>query len=320
LDEPAGWWRLNPLGIRVRPVQMAAEELRELAGYLCEADTAAVPVEVAVEGPSVGGVASDEVPAAPFQEAEWRVMVRLLGPVDVMNRGGEVEVGDRATALELLAWLVTHRDSATRTGAMAALWSGRDVDPRTLTNAVSGARLLLRTLAGEPPGGGEWIPSRQERMVLHPAVVSDCDLLLDRVAFAKRVEADEAATVLAGALPLLRGVPLDGREWLWADEQFVASSLAVKAAGMAIDLATSRLRAGEVADALVATEAGLRIIPGHEELVRLSIQAWVDKGDRRTALRVYETYERAAAARDEQVAPAIAKLRNQLLRAAGSSR
>jgi hypothetical protein len=75
-----------------------------------------------------------------------------------------------------------------------------------------------------------------------------------------------------------------------------------------------------VADVLAATEAGLRIIPGHEELVRLSIQAWVDKGDRRTALRVYETYERAAAARDEQVAPAIAKLRNQLLRAAGSSR
>ena len=36
--EPVGWWRLNPLGIAVRPVGLAAEELAELAAFLAEAD------------------------------------------------------------------------------------------------------------------------------------------------------------------------------------------------------------------------------------------------------------------------------------------
>ena len=48
VDPVGGWWQLNPLGQRVRPVQMAADELRELAAYLADADTE--PVEVTTGG------------------------------------------------------------------------------------------------------------------------------------------------------------------------------------------------------------------------------------------------------------------------------
>ena len=225
------------------------------------------------------------------------------------------ERGDRGQSLELLAWLAMHRGTATRTGAIEALWAGRAVDPRHLRNVISGARLLLRTLVGEPPDGGEWIPGRQEHLVLHPLVVSDIDVLLERVAFAKGADPEAGAAALADGLALLRGVPLDGAPWLWADQDYLAGTLAGQAVTMVIELASLRLQAGDVRGTLAATDVGLAVIPLHDQLTELSMQAWMASGDRRTALAVYEAYERATAARGESVAAEIAHLRNELMRA-----
>ncbi|MDP9387049.1 MAG: bacterial transcriptional activator domain-containing protein [Actinomycetota bacterium] len=318
--EPVGWWRLNPLGMLVRPVGLAGEELRELAAFLAEADAEPVPVDVASR-PTTTSAGSAPRPPAPrpsapgYQERDWLVMICLLGPIDIVNRDGVSEQGDRGQPLELLAWLATHRSVSTRAGAMEALWSGRVIDPRTLRNVISAARLLLRNLAGEPPDGAQWIPLRQERLKLHPLVVTDIDLLRDRMAYAKRVGPEEAATVLAEGLQMLRGVPFEGQQWLWADEDYLASSIAAEAVTMATELTTLRLQAGDIRGALAATDVGLHVIPLHDQLTELSIQAWIASGERRTALSVYEAYERATAARGEAVAPEIARLRNELLRA-----
>jgi hypothetical protein len=48
-------------------------------------------------------------------------MVRLLGPVDVIGVDGTPWDGRRRDAVELLAWLVTHRAWATRADAQGAL-------------------------------------------------------------------------------------------------------------------------------------------------------------------------------------------------------
>ncbi|MBW3642291.1 MAG: bacterial transcriptional activator domain-containing protein [Actinobacteria bacterium] len=318
--EPVGWWRLNPLGILVRPGGIAAEELRELAAFLADADAEAVPVDVPALATTTGA-GSAPLPTVPrpsgpgYQERDWLVMVRLLGPVDIVNRDGVSEQGDRGQPLELLAWLATHRSASTRAGAMDALWSGRAIDPRTLRNVISAARLLLRNLAGDPPDGAQWIPFRQEGLDLHPLVVTDIDLLRDRMAYAKRIGAEEGASVLAQGLQLLRGVPFEGHQWLWADQEYLSSSTAAEAVAMATELTTLRLQGGDIRGALAATDVGLRVIPLHDQLTELSMQAWIASGERRTALSVYEAYERATAARGEAVCPEIARLRNELLRA-----
>jgi len=322
--EPGGWWRLNPFAIRVQPVGLAGEELREIAAYLADADAEPVAVDV---GHSSGDLRErpgdgdpSEISATPavgtvFAERQWQVMVRLLGLVDVVNRDGRTAAGDRDQPLELLAWVVTHRDTATRTGAMEALWAGRRVDPRTFTNVVSRARNLFRTLAGEPSDGGEWIPGRRERLVLHPSVVSDCELLLDRLARARRLGPADAAAVLSGGVPLLRGAPLQGAEWQWADDQSIRSRLAVQAVELATRLATLRLEAGDLRGASEASDLGHAVIPFHDECTALAIQALAASGDRSSALAKCEDYERQAMARGEAVAPEVAKLRNDLLRA-----
>ncbi len=365
VDPTAGWWQLNPLGQRVRPVQMAAEELRELAAYLADADVE--PVEMPLEtgrhplhsarpvgsagaeeppkpgaeagtfplGSSPGPVGSGDIPAArppitaaakpdlwrpaqpamsEYVEAEWVVMIRLFGPPDAVNRSG-VGLGDigRGKPLELLAWLVTHRDVATRDGAREALWGGDDVAARTMSNALWGARTLLRKLADEP--NEEFITSSNGRLQLSGKVVSDYERVADRLAFARRPVAAAAATeALDGGLHLVRGAPLAGEKWLWADENHLSTNLAMLGSAIATELAAQRLKAGQTDTAIEATTVGLEVIPNNEELIRLRMQACIDGGDRRAALNVYEKYVGATTARGESIGPEIAALRNELLR------
>lgn len=324
-DEPAGWWRLDPIGVRVRAVGLAAEELRDLAAFLAEADVEPVEpirdrlnVEAAVldvrEEPTSQPVNGQLLSATAVAERDWRVMVRLLGIVDAVNREGRSATGERDQPLELLAWLVTHRDTATRTGAMEALWGGRRVEARTFTNVVSGTRNLLRSLAGEPPDGGEWIPARRERLVLHRAVVSDYDLLLDRLARARHLDPAAAAEVLAGGAGLMRGAPLGGVEWQWADDQALRSRIAVQAVELAAELARFRLAAGDLRGAAEAGDLGHSVIPFHDECTVLAIQALAGAGDRTAAIARYEDYERQAMARGEAIAPEVARVRNEMLR------
>lgn len=317
--EPAGWWQLDPLGVRVRPVALAEEELRELAGFLAHADSEPVTVEQAdppLDGNSVQplAVAASVRETHPYEEPDWRVMIRLLGVVDIVNRDGATVPSERDQPLELLAWLGVSRGTSTRTAAADALWAGRDVAPQTVRNVISSARNLLRSLAGDPPDGQPWIPMRQERLALHSLVVTDLDLLRHRLAYAERTDGVVAVDVLADGLDLLRGVPLEGQHWLWADEGYLASSIAVEVVNYVIELATRCLGLGDVRGALAATTAGLRVIPLHNQLTELSMHAWIADGNPETALAMYEAYERATAARGESVDERIARLRNGLLR------
>lgn len=317
-DEPPGWWRLNPLGLRVRPVGIAAEELSELASYLAEADAA--PVDVAVVEPvtpspngHAGHVQPDPTPAAPvFREPEWRAMVRVVGPVDIVDSQWVPHPVDRLQPLEAVTFLAVNRGRATRTRLVDALWSGRAIDPRSIRNVITSGRILLRNVAGDPPHE-QWIPHRQQELELDPLVVTDIDLLRARIAFARQLGPDERAAVLAEGLELVRGIPFEGSPWLWADD-FV-SDMSVDVVDMILELAQLRLQAGDMRGAVAAASVGLRVIPLHEQLTELSMQAWTASGERRRALDVYEAYERAVAARGEEVAPEIARLRNELLRA-----
>lgn len=328
LDAEPGSWVLMPLGIPVKPVKLAAEELLELGAYLADAAGAPVAEEdgdtetASSEPTAVGGHESDTDGAPTTRDSmatlDWSVMVRLLGRPDLVTPDGRTPTTERAAPLELLTWIVTHRDTATRVGAVSALWSGREMARSTINNTVSGARLLLRDLAGEPADGGEWIPANEDRLQLHDSVISDYDFILELRRQARRLPPATAINVLAQGLPLLRGVPFEGHPSLWADEEFVASTVAVAGATLAVELATLRLNAGDPGGALEATGAGLHVIAGHEELVRLSMLAWVAAGDRAAAVTVYTDYERAVSTRGESVSTAIAELRKAILTSATS--
>ena len=63
----------------------------------------------------------------------------LLGGVEITDDQGTPGKFERSKTVELIAWLATHRDRATRTGARTALWE-LDVRDATFANVVSEAR------------------------------------------------------------------------------------------------------------------------------------------------------------------------------------
>lgn len=295
---------VEPLGIRVTPLGLAANELASLAALIEAVDGVPHPA------PRPAAV------TAPFVESPWSLLVRVLGPVDVVDPDGGTVGFDRSKALELVAWLALHREQPRRSSARGALWE-TEVRDATLANVVSDARRSLAK-AVTPPTGEEWIArSTADRLPLHPQVVTDAELLRARLDHACGAGDAEAVEVLRPGVALLRDQPFAGSAYLWPDGEAVPTSLIVLATSAAAELAVRCLALGDVDGAFWATSQGLKALPGHEGLVCLRMQAHAQRGDLAGVRSEYQTYERVVLADpwgDGTPAGKVVALRNRLLR------
>ena len=273
-----------------------------LVGVAATAWTAplAEAVAAAVDAPLVIEEAPGE-DAAPDDERRvdarrpWTLMVRVLGPVDVVDAEGRQAEFERAKALELVTWLAQHPQSATRAGARAALWA-IDVSNASFSNVVSEARRALARLAS-PPDGADWVArTYAERLPLHPDVVLDADLVRRHLEQARRLPDAEAIVELQQALELVRGAPYAGRSYLWPDAEALPSTLTLLVTTVAAELGRRLLDAGDLDGVFAATAVGLDVLPGHEELIALRLRAHAQRGDRSALHREYMSYEHAVLA------------------------
>ncbi len=258
-------------------------------------------------------VMQQPTPRATTVHPPYEFVVRLLGPIDVIDRDGRAVAIERTKSTELLAWLALHRRGATRSSARAAIWSA-EVSDATLSNVVSGARRALSRHL--PDVAADWLGApHAELLQLDPRVVSDLDLFQRHLLDAERSSGAARARALGSALALVRGAPLLGSNYRWADDEALTSSLTLSVVDAARDLAESALRSGDDMAVLRAAAAGLSVLPGHEELIALRLRAHHAAG-RHAALRSeWEAYSRAALA-DGWVsgpAPWIAELVDELL-------
>jgi DNA-binding SARP family transcriptional activator len=312
-SSPRACWRLDPLGVVLAPMSLAADELEDLAALLDEADTPPVtpaPDEpgrqpdasdrtvdlpdghatgpVGKNGQAASGAAAGSSAIPRFAVPDWRVMVRLLGPVDVIGRDGAKPTDVRERTLETLAWLVLHRRNGTRAQLESALWP-TGARAGTVSNTLSRARAALEELAG--PEAHAWIPGHHAGLDIDRAVTSDLEQLQARLAFATRHRDDPqtAISVLRDGLALVRGVPA-GYAWLDAE---LGSTLTITPTTAAILLAEICLEQGDLDGVLEATEAGLAVLPAHPELFAVRMKARAAAGDRRAVRAEYEAYLRA---------------------------
>jgi nucleoid-associated protein YgaU len=303
LRAEGGSWVVEPLGLTVTPSGLAADELAALAAL---ADAVTQPGH-SIEEP--------ERVTAPFDEPAWTFLVRLLGPVDVVDRDGVSVDFERSKALELVAWLAAHPEHTRRSMARAALWE-TDVRDATLANVVSDARRSLAR-ALPPAEGEEWIArSTGDRLPLHSLVRSDAGLLEARLAHARGAGDVEAVAVLRPGVALLRDQPLAGSSFVWPDSEALSSELVVLATSAAAELASRCLSIGDVDGAFWSTAQGLRVLPGHEQLVCLRMEAHACRGDLSGVRAEFQAYERVVLADpwgSEALAPKVAATRNRLL-------
>jgi two-component SAPR family response regulator len=271
-------------------------------------DDAARPIE-----PSIPTDANDA--AQPLTPHPHDVIVSLMGGVQIINREGAVGRFERSKTIELIAWLATHRERSTRAAARTALWE-IDVRDATFANVVSEARRGLGRFVS-PPEGSEWLArTLTESLPLHKRVVTDVDLIRQRVEHARLAPPAHAIDVLRPAVEMIRGLPFAGTSYLWPDADGITSNLVLLATTASGELAGHALSVGDTDLVFWATGQGLKVLPGHEELIGLRMRAHARAGDLVGVRNEWESYERVIMAdswSDGEPAPKLLDLRRELL-------
>jgi nucleoid-associated protein YgaU/two-component SAPR family response regulator len=303
-----GEFVLEPLGIRVVPAGLSADEVAAVAELL---DTAE----------SLVTTTADEVVEFPLRRVTDYVdrahefVVQLLGPIAVEAVDGRPVNFDRSKAQELVVWLSQHRRRPTRTAARTALWD-LAVRDATFSNVVSDARRAMAKVVA-PPAAHEWIGrTMNEELPLHELVVSDAELLADRVSAARGLRTSDAIGVLRPGVAMIEGLPFSGTAYLWPDAEGITSSLVLLATSAAAELAEHYLSVGDIDGVFWSTGQGLKVLAGHEELIALRMRAHATRGDLAGVRGEWDSYERAVQA-DTWAAlepsPKLIQLRRELL-------
>ena len=199
--------------------------------------------------------------------------------------------------------------------ARTALWD-LAVRDATFSNVVSDARRAMAKLV-MPPAGQEWIGrTMNEDLPLHDMVVSDVDLLADRVAAARGLEPHDAIAVLRPGVAFINGMAFEGTSYLWPDAEGITSAHVLLATSAAGELAGHYLTVGDVDGVFWATGQGLKVLAGHEELIALRMRAHALRGDLAGVRSEWDSYERAINAdswSDAEPSPKLVELRRELL-------
>lgn len=223
------------------------------------------------ERASSNGVAVivDRAPIVP----PWEVVVRLFGYPRVENRNGDTIDFRKRKALELLAWLSINRDRPLRSAARTAMWES-NISDSSFATVVSDMRRGLSELC-PLISPREWAPPTfTDEIVLNDVVVTDVELL---VSAWKQFEKDRSRlSAVVYELSRIRDIPFAGTNYYWPDLDGSTTRFVMTGAQIARETAYWAYDNKEWSDVTTAVTAGLRLLPGDEELLdlqRLVLQA-----------------------------------------------
>jgi LysM repeat protein len=307
-------WVLRPLGLRLQPIGLVPDDLSAISDLLnveLDADCTIYAADDSCDDHPDTHVAPGQL----MTVAGWELMVRLFGPVQVVDHDGRRVSFERSKTTELVAWLATHRDRSTRANARTALWE-HDVRNATFANVVSEARRAMARLV-EPPAGEEWVGrTLTEVLPLHPRVTSDADVLARALSESRGQSPQRAIAMLRGPVESVAGLPFEGTSYLWPDGEGITSNLILLATSAAAELAAQCLAIGDTEGVFAATARGLRVLPGHEELIGLRMRAHARAGDHAAVRQEWNSYERVVNGdpwSDGEPSPKLVDLRKELL-------
>ena len=242
--------------------------------------------------------------------ADWRICVRIMGPVEIANRSWETLRFERSKSAELLTWLVMHRDRPTRVAARTALW-GISIEDSTFNNVVSGVRKVINQ-------NGKNLLGRENNDVLRVGfeVVTDVEILEAAIAKAKLYGGDEEFLMLRDALDLVRDLPFAGEDFVWADTEGITSNVVLTIITGALMLSDFYMSRQDINGVFWATGQGLKALRGHEALIAIRMKAHAQERNISGINSEWLAYERLRLADDQfldRESNEIARLRESLL-------
>jgi hypothetical protein len=242
--------------------------------------------------------------------ADWRICVRIMGPVEIADRGWETLRFERSKSAELLTWLVMHRDRPTRVAARTALW-GISIEDSTFNNVVSGVRKVINQ-------NGKNLLGRENNDVFRVGseVVTDVEILEAAIGIAKLNGGDDEFRMLRDALDLVRDLPFAGEDFVWADTEGITSNVVLTIITGALMLSDFYMSRQDLNGVFWATGQGLKALRGHEALIAVRMKAHAQERNISGINSEWLAYERLRLAEDQfldREGNELARLRESLL-------
>ena len=248
--------------------EVIADELDRLASPVADPDAPvppdeavgtdrADPVAAVADQSSNGQHPAGAIPAPASELLPSWLDVHLLGPVRVLRDGAPVEDLTPLT-LQLLLYLVTHREGITAERLDEAIWAGQ-LAPPTSQRLRSGLTKLRETL-GTGPDGETLVPRRRTatcHVALSEHVGSDLDRAFAHLARARDLSSDAQFNEYAAALDLVRGEPFEGLPLSWASP--VSERAIVELQNAALVAAAGYRQAGHLDQADQVIQQGLKL-------------------------------------------------------------
>jgi hypothetical protein len=201
---------------------------------------------------------------------EWALVVKLFGYPVVENEAGDIAQFRKRRALELLTWLALNRDRSRRSAARTAMWD-LDIADSTFSTIVSDMRRGLSEIDGHT-SRCDWAPTTySDEIPLSMRVTTD-DVLMAHALESFRKDPENSAEIVK-ALSNVRDVPFAGTSYSWADLDGTTTRLVILAITASLEVATWALTTEDMAAFEIAVTAGLRVFPGHVELLALQEEA-----------------------------------------------
>ena len=201
---------------------------------------------------------------------EWTLVVKLFGYPVVENEAGDVAQFRKRRALELLTWLALNRDRSRRSAARTAMWD-LDIADSTFSTIVSDMRRGLAEI-DQQSSKSVWAPTTySDDLPLSDRVTTD-DVLMTHALESFRKDSENSSEIVR-ALSQVRDVPFAGTSYSWADLDGTTTRLVILVITAAMEVALWALTTADVVAFEIAITAGLRVFPGHEDLLALQEEA-----------------------------------------------
>lgn len=194
------------------------------------------------------------------------VIIRLYGFPVVETQSGRSATFRKSRALELLVWLALHKERPRRSAARTALWEYA-VSDATFSTVFSDMRRALQELTPRDSSSDWFRPTYTDAISMDTDLVTDADLLALHL---ERFKQDSSLWhPLAEILATIRDAPFSGTEFSWADLDGTTTRLTILAIDASVTLARWAKENNQPQIALRATSAGLKVLPGCEELLEI---------------------------------------------------
>lgn len=194
------------------------------------------------------------------------VVVRLYGFPKVENVNGDEAMFRKSRALELLVWLSLNKERPRRSAARTALWEYA-VSDATFCTVISDMRRGLQELSPRQSSTDWFRPTYTDAISMDTQLVTDAELIMQRL---EEFRSDTSTWKgLADVLMTIRDAPFAGTEFSWADLDGSTTRLTILAIEASGELARWARDNGDTSLALRATSAGLKVLPGCEELLEI---------------------------------------------------